>query len=74
MKKFMEKGQIVVKKATVCKRKPGKCQDCLLKLIQLWYWGTTSAEVSQEWQQTGESICTHNEEKFSEKKLGVEGV
>ncbi|KAG2456401.1 DMD protein, partial [Polypterus senegalus] len=48
-----QRGSIVVKKALERPRKSSKCQDRLLKLIQLWDQGTTSAELTQEWQQAG---------------------
>jgi hypothetical protein len=59
-KNFKEIGSIVVKKASGCPRKSMKCQDRLLKLIQLWDWGTTSTELAQERQQAGvsASACT----------------
>ena len=51
IKNFKESGSIVVKKASGHTRKSSKRQDRLLKLIQLWDRGTTSAELAQEWQQ-----------------------
>ena len=38
----------VVKKASGQPRKSSKCQDCLLKVIQLRDCGTTSAELAQK--------------------------
>ena len=58
IKNFKESGPIVVKKASGCPRKSSKCQDRLLKLIQLRDRGTpghTSTELAQEWQQAGVS-------------------
>ena len=40
-----ESGSIVVKKASGRPRKSSKCQDRLLKLIQLRDWGTTSTAL-----------------------------
>uniref|UniRef100_A0A8C7SD41 Tc1-like transposase DDE domain-containing protein n=1 Tax=Oncorhynchus mykiss TaxID=8022 RepID=A0A8C7SD41_ONCMY len=59
-KNFKESGSIVVKKALGRPRKSSKCQDRLLKLIQLQDRGTTSTELAQEWQQAGLSAseCT----------------
>ena len=48
-----------MKKASGRPRKSSKCQDCLLKLIQLWDRGTTSTELAQEWQQAGVSASAH---------------
>ena len=55
-----ESGSTVVKKASGHPRKSSKCQDHLLKLIQLRDQGTTSTELAQEWQQAGvsASACT----------------
>ena len=50
-----ESGSIVVKKASGRPRKSSKCQDHLLKMIQLQDRGTTSRELAQEWQQAGVS-------------------
>jgi transposase len=60
IKNFKESGSIVVKKASGRPRKSSKCQDRLLKLIQLRDRGTTSTELAQEWQQAGvsASACT----------------
>uniref|UniRef100_A0AAZ3RDW6 Transposase Tc1-like domain-containing protein n=1 Tax=Oncorhynchus tshawytscha TaxID=74940 RepID=A0AAZ3RDW6_ONCTS len=55
IKNFKESGSIVVKKASGCPRKSSKCQDHLLKLIQLRDRCTTSTELAQEWQQAGVS-------------------
>lgn len=55
IKNFKERGSVVVKKASERPRKPSKCQNRLLKLIQLRDRGTTSAELAQEWQQAGVS-------------------
>uniref|UniRef100_A0A8C8GD47 Transposase Tc1-like domain-containing protein n=1 Tax=Oncorhynchus tshawytscha TaxID=74940 RepID=A0A8C8GD47_ONCTS len=55
IKNFKESGSIVVKKASGRPRKSSKCQDCLLKLIQLLVRGTISTELAQEWQQAGVS-------------------
>ena len=54
IKNFKESGSIVVE-ASGHPRKSSKCQDHLLKLIQLWDRGTTSTELAQEWQQAGVS-------------------
>ncbi|KAI3351371.1 hypothetical protein L3Q82_005914 [Scortum barcoo] len=51
IKNFKERGSIVVKKASGCPGKSSKQQHHLLKLIELRNWGTTSAELAQEWQQ-----------------------
>ncbi|CAB1443746.1 unnamed protein product [Pleuronectes platessa] len=48
IKNFKESGSIVVKKASGRPRKSSKCQDHLLKLIQLQDRGTASAELAQE--------------------------
>lgn len=42
-------------KASGSPRKSSKCQDCLITFIQLWDWGTISAELAQEGQQAGVS-------------------
>jgi transposase len=55
IKNFKESGSVVVNKASGRPRKSSKCQDCLIKLIQLQDWGTTSTELAQEWQQAGVS-------------------
>uniref|UniRef100_A0AAZ3RSY9 Transposase Tc1-like domain-containing protein n=1 Tax=Oncorhynchus tshawytscha TaxID=74940 RepID=A0AAZ3RSY9_ONCTS len=55
IKNLKESGSIVVKKASGRPRKSSKCQDRLLKLIQLRDRGTTSTELAQEWQQAGMS-------------------
>ena len=55
IKNLKESGSIVVKKASGRPRKSSKRQDRLLKLIQLWDWGTTGTELGQEWQQAGGS-------------------
>ena len=55
LKNFKENGSNYVKKAAGHPRKSSKCQDCLLKLMQLWDWRTTSTEHAQEWQQAGVS-------------------
>uniref|UniRef100_A0AAZ3SD99 Transposase Tc1-like domain-containing protein n=1 Tax=Oncorhynchus tshawytscha TaxID=74940 RepID=A0AAZ3SD99_ONCTS len=55
IKNFTESGSIVVMKASGRPRKSSKCQDRLLKLIQLRDRGTTSTELAQEWQQAGVS-------------------
>ena len=55
-----ESCSIVVKKASGRPRKSSKCQDRLLKLIQLRDRGTTSTELAQEWLHAGvsASACT----------------
>ena len=55
IKNFKESGSIVLPKASGRPRKSSKCQDRLLKLIQLRGRGTTSTELAQEWQQAGVS-------------------
>ena len=47
-------------------RKSSKCQDRLLKLIQLRDRGTTSKELAHEWQQAGvsASACTMRQNTF----------
>ena len=50
IKNFTESGSIVVMNASGRPRKSSKCQDRLLKLIQLRDRGTTSTELAQEWQ------------------------
>ncbi|RXN11578.1 hypothetical protein ROHU_010563 [Labeo rohita] len=52
IKNFKERGSILVKKASGRPRKSSKCQDRLLKRIQL---RDRSAELAQEWQQAGVS-------------------
>jgi transposase len=59
IKNFKKSSSIVVKKASGCPRKSSKCQDCILKLIQLRDRGTTSTELAQEWQKSGVSASAH---------------
>ncbi|KAG8145292.1 hypothetical protein E2320_013637 [Naja naja] len=65
IKNFKERSSIVVKVASGCPRKSSKYQhqDCLLKVIQLQDWGTTSAELAHEWQQAGEDLGLHTPTK-----------
>ncbi|KAM4770835.1 CAP-Gly domain-containing linker protein 4 [Rhinophrynus dorsalis] len=55
---FKERDSIVVKNVSGRPRKSSKRQDRLLKLIQPWDQGTTSAELAQEWQQILKRGCS----------------
>ena len=71
IKNFKESGSIVVKKASGHPGKSRKRQDHLLKLIQLWDRGTTSAELAQEWQQACVSASAHTvRQRLLEEGLG----
>ncbi|KAL0146617.1 hypothetical protein M9458_057957 [Cirrhinus mrigala] len=59
IKNLKERGSILVKKASERPRKSSKCQDGLLKRIQLRDRSATSAELAQEWQQAGVSASAH---------------